>query len=82
MPVPSQPPACPAPRPARSAFRWPASAILRTLLGWAGRCAERNRQRRALARLDDRLLRDIGLSRADAETELREPPWRPLNSAC
>ena len=31
--------------------------------------------RRALARLDDRLLRDIGLTREDAEAELARPPW-------
>lgn len=30
------------------------------------------RQRRALAALDDRLLRDIGVSRADAEAEARK----------
>jgi uncharacterized protein YjiS (DUF1127 family) len=33
-------------------------------------------QRRALARLDDRLLGDIGLSRADAAWEGGKPFWR------
>jgi uncharacterized protein YjiS (DUF1127 family) len=33
------------------------------------------RSRRALARLDDRLLRDIGLTRADAEAEAERPRW-------
>jgi uncharacterized protein YjiS (DUF1127 family) len=38
--------------------------------------SERRRQRRQLAALDDRLLRDIGLSRADVERALRpERPW-------
>lgn len=37
---------------------------------------ERARQRRQLARLDDRLLGDIGLSRVDAEQEARKPFWR------
>jgi uncharacterized protein YjiS (DUF1127 family) len=37
---------------------------------------ERVRQRRALAELDDRLLRDIGLTRADAWHEIRKPFWR------
>ena len=37
---------------------------------------ERRKQRRALARLDDRLLRDIGLSAADVEGELSKPFWR------
>jgi uncharacterized protein YjiS (DUF1127 family) len=32
--------------------------------------------RRHLARMDDRLLRDIGLSRADAKREINKPFWR------
>lgn len=36
----------------------------------------RRRQRRHLASLDDRMLRDIGLSRADAEREAGKRPWR------
>lgn len=43
-----------------------------TLLRWH----ERSRQRAMLARLDEHLLRDIGLSRADVEEELRKPFWR------
>jgi uncharacterized protein YjiS (DUF1127 family) len=34
------------------------------------------RQRRHLARLDDRMLKDIGLSRADVEQEIAKPFWR------
>ena len=49
----------------------PASA-LQALLVWQ----ERARQRRHLASLDDRLLRDMGLSRADAERESALPFWR------
>jgi uncharacterized protein YjiS (DUF1127 family) len=37
---------------------------------------ERVRERRALAELDDRLLRDIGLTRADVWQEIRKPFWR------
>jgi uncharacterized protein YjiS (DUF1127 family) len=37
---------------------------------------ERIRQRHALARLDDRILRDIGLSPADVEGEVSKPFWR------
>ncbi len=37
---------------------------------------ERARQRRALGRLDDHLLRDIGLNRAEAILESRKPFWR------
>lgn len=34
-----------------------------------------SRQRRALARLDDRMLRDIGVSRASANRESNRPFW-------
>jgi uncharacterized protein YjiS (DUF1127 family) len=36
---------------------------------------ERTRQRRHLGELDDRLLRDIGLSRAEVEREISLPFW-------
>jgi uncharacterized protein YjiS (DUF1127 family) len=38
---------------------------------------ERRRERRALERLDDSMLRDIGLSRADIQEEVGKPFWRP-----
>ncbi|HEY4165064.1 MAG TPA: DUF1127 domain-containing protein [Dongiaceae bacterium] len=37
---------------------------------------DRRRQRLALLRLDNRLLRDIGLSLADVEREISKPFWR------
>jgi uncharacterized protein YjiS (DUF1127 family) len=37
---------------------------------------ERARQRRHLARLDDRALRDIGVDRASAHFEASKPFWR------
>ena len=40
------------------------------------RMSEHHRQRRALARLDHRLLNDIGLSAETAQEELRQPFWR------
>ena len=38
---------------------------------------ERARQRRRLRSLDDYMLRDIGLSRADVEGEADKPFWLP-----
>jgi uncharacterized protein YjiS (DUF1127 family) len=50
----------------------------------AGRIAEvgltwfdRARQRRRLSELSDHMLRDIGLTRADAWAEADKPFWRP-----
>jgi uncharacterized protein YjiS (DUF1127 family) len=43
-----------------------------TLLDWQ----ERARQRHRLGEMDDHLLRDIGLSRADLEHESAKPFWR------
>lgn len=42
------------------------------LLGWL----QRDRDRRALQALDDRLLRDIGISRGDVEAEAAKHFWR------
>jgi uncharacterized protein YjiS (DUF1127 family) len=38
---------------------------------------DRARQRRVLAALDERMLRDIGLSRGEVETEVRKGFWAP-----
>ena len=43
------------------------------VVAWQGRARERNK----LASLDDRMLRDVGLSRADTEKEWRKPFWYP-----
>jgi len=40
------------------------------------RWIERARQRKALAALDDRQLRDIGITRLDAARECGKPFWR------
>lgn len=37
----------------------------------------RRRERGSLARLDDRLLADIGLTRLDQDRECNKPFWRP-----
>jgi uncharacterized protein YjiS (DUF1127 family) len=56
----------------------------RQLTWWLGRAceallagAERARQRRQLGELNDYMLRDIGLTRADVDRETRKPFWRP-----
>ncbi len=46
------------------------------LLDAIGDWAERSEQRRALAAASDQLLRDIGISRLDAEGECEKPFWR------
>ena len=47
-------------------------SILAMLNLWLQRC----HQRRQLARLDDRLLRDIGLDRDQVRAELAKPFWK------
>ena len=37
---------------------------------------KRANQRRALAGLNDRMLADMGLTRADVEREIRKPVWQ------
>lgn len=56
-----------------------AAPVVAALLGDAIMLAygwrDRIRQRYALARLDDRMLHDIGLSRADVDGEVSKPFW-------
>jgi uncharacterized protein YjiS (DUF1127 family) len=56
------------PSPAFAPIAW----IVATLRAWRRRA----RERAALAALDDRLLDDIGLTRAQARTEVDKPFWR------
>lgn len=39
-------------------------------------CIDVYRQRRTLEALDDRMLKDIGLTRCDVEAEVSRPFWR------
>ena len=48
------------------------SHFVATLREWR----RRNRERAELAALDDRMLKDIGLTRADAEFSSNKPFWR------
>jgi uncharacterized protein YjiS (DUF1127 family) len=50
-----------------------AGALLKAVAVWR----ERARQRRQLAAMDDYLLKDIGLTRADVDHEAGKPFWRP-----
>ena len=68
----------PAPGPSRGLKVLLQSVILhtvwlRTIVLWC----ERAKQRRALLELDERLLSDIGVTRAKAIAEARKPFWKP-----
>ncbi len=56
----------------RDLVRAAASRTFGTLLLWQRRANERH----ALAHLDDRILRDLGLNRAEVAWESRKPFWR------
>ena len=49
---------------------------------WAHLCEtlylwfQRSRQRRRLMKLDDRLLKDVGLNRGQADSEFSKWPWQ------
>ena len=69
----------------RGAMRLGSAAAPQAGISWEGSFAralvriaaahERHRQRRALAALDDRLLRDVGLSHQQADQEVAKPFW-------
>jgi uncharacterized protein YjiS (DUF1127 family) len=59
-------------------------AVQRTMSAYLGSAAasigifiERDRQRRALAELDEHLLRDLGLNRSVVARELHKHFWQP-----
>lgn len=57
----------------RALIGWPVvTGLIELLSVWL----DRMRQRRQLYALDDRLLRDIGLTRADVEFEAQKHFWR------
>jgi uncharacterized protein YjiS (DUF1127 family) len=58
---------------ARGRFGESAGQIAEIGMTWL----DRARQRRRLAELSDHMLRDIGLTRADAWAEVDKPFWRP-----
>ncbi len=67
-----------------AAHRGPRTGLLGTLVRAAGAAAEtfyvwqeRAAQRAHLAALEDHLLKDIGIGRAQADREAAKPFWRP-----
>lgn len=56
----------------RRSFAERARMIAEAILVWQ----ERAEQRHQLARLDDRMLRDIGVTRVEVARELAKPFWR------
>jgi len=63
-------------------IRWRAAGrLLRQGLNFAAatvrQWARRRRERADLAKLDDRMLRDIGVTPGDAWREINKPFWRP-----
>ena len=72
MNVTAHVPSAAAPARLRPAFLHVAWCVARFLI----RGSERQRQLRALAALDDRLLRDIGLSRKEVERAASRSLWR------
>jgi uncharacterized protein YjiS (DUF1127 family) len=58
-----------------------AAGLLARLLAALAQADRIHRERRHLAEMDDALLRDIGITRADVEAELRRPiDWARLLS--
>jgi uncharacterized protein YjiS (DUF1127 family) len=51
-------------------------AMGRWVIGGLRQWRRRSRDRAQLAMLDDRMLRDIGLSRGDVLAEINKPFWR------
>ena len=43
---------------------------------WCADCQSRAEQRRALAALDDRMLKDVGIAPGEAAREIAKPFWR------
>jgi uncharacterized protein YjiS (DUF1127 family) len=49
------------------------NVVVATMQKWQ----QRSRERAELRRLDDRMLRDIGITRGDVWQEINKPFWRP-----
>jgi len=58
-----------------SALFKPGNWSVMSLINFFDQIGERSHSRQLLSRMDDAQLRDIGLSRADAERESHKLPW-------
>ncbi|MGA8756244.1 MAG: DUF1127 domain-containing protein [Stellaceae bacterium] len=65
-----------APDTRRSSARTPVAGTATRMITRLGHWRRRSRDRAQLARLDDRMLADIGISRAEAEFLVNKPFWR------
>ena len=63
-------------RRAEAGFRPRLTSVLNSVLHTVSLALERRRSRLALLELTDDMLKDIGLSRADAEREGMRRPWQ------
>ena len=62
---------------AAAGFRALAKQAAADFWAWLGQCRARAAERRALARLTEWELHDIGISRAEADAEAEKWSWRP-----
>ena len=62
--------------PATHPLAYRVATLLRTVLDDTHKWGLRSRQRRALLRLDDRMLQDIGMSHATRVRECAKPFWQ------
>jgi len=62
---------------ARIGFAPRRSGIVASLIERLAEWQERARSRVLLGRMDDRMLRDMGISRSDVDVEVAKPFWRP-----
>jgi uncharacterized protein YjiS (DUF1127 family) len=61
----------------RAAIGGAVRGALGRVAAWCAHCYARHEQRRDLAELDARMLKDVGIAPADAAEEIRKPFWRP-----
>ncbi|MBM3535634.1 MAG: DUF1127 domain-containing protein [Alphaproteobacteria bacterium] len=62
---------------ARIGFAPRRAGIVATIIERLAEWQERARSRVLLGRMDDRMLRDMGISRSDVDVEVAKPFWRP-----